>query len=442
MQPDGNFVLYIHDVSYWSTQTSRSPNPHYHLTQQSDGNLVLYTSSNQAVWWSSGFNSNNPRTTLQGDGRLVTYVGSATPVWWTPIPATTTVGVYAYPSASRAIADGWTQIGVHGALGTHDSPWVDFPSGADRDTGLAIQTSGRNIVWNSYWTVSGPQGGSCKGNAVLPAGGVLNEGSSLSVGSFTAVLQHDGNFVLYNAGRVLWATWTVGKGGKTLVMQNDGNLVLYRPDGTPVWWTSTQGAKSSLVLQCDGNMVIYNSAGVPKWSTNTAVSSGTPQKYHDIGFTAGQQVARWIDGYGLRIKPNFVTLDPEGFPDKHSGLDAGGSAQWVSMMAGWSEGIRSIDSSLTPAFYATQSEYLSFNLRAIAMPFFLAVAFGGDNTTLTPPRRLGGVDGSNIKGVVAFYEGPSNDLQCSTVKSAAATIANWGYAYNTLQFNKGLACHA
>ena len=449
MQGDGNLVLYNGSITaahaMWATGTNNGFGV-LRLVMQGDGNLVLYTPSNSAVWASHGSGS-NAYTVLQGDGNLVT-ISNGRPVWASGgAPVSGSVGVYAYPSAAQAINDGWRQIGVTGALGSLGSPWVQSPNGSDRATGLAIQNSGRSINWNSYWTVSGPPGAACNGAATLGTYGVLNEGSSLSVGPFTLLMQGDGNLVLYNgsitAAHAMWATGTNnGRGVLHLTMQGDGNLVLYTASGTAVWSTGGQGANAVLSLQCDGNLVTY-SGGRATWATGTSVPfTGTPQTFHDIGYTAGQQVAHWIDGYGLAIKPNFVTLDPEGYPDNHSGLDAAGSAQWAAMMQGWSDGIRSIDGSLTPAFYATQSEYLQFNLASINMPFFLAVAFGGDGNGIVPPRRLSGVNGANIRGVVAFYYGPSGAIQCATVRQAAANIASWGYPNNTLQFNPGLACHA
>ena len=73
------------------------------------------------------------------------------------LPVSGSVGVYAYPSAGRAISDGWSVIGVTGALGTCGSPFTGKKfSPADLQTGLAIQNSGRQIPWLSFWTVSGP----------------------------------------------------------------------------------------------------------------------------------------------------------------------------------------------------------------------------------------------------------------------------------------------
>ncbi len=56
-----------------------------------------------------------------------------------------------------------------------------------------------------------------------------------------AVMQGDGNFVLYHLGWMpLWASGTYGHPGSYVVLQNDGNLVVYSPSGRALWATGTQ----------------------------------------------------------------------------------------------------------------------------------------------------------------------------------------------------------
>jgi hypothetical protein len=51
------------------------------------------------------------------------------------------------------------------------------------------------------------------------------------------------------------------------IMQGDGNFVLYDSTGNPKWSTHTccWGSGTSLSLQNDGNLVVYNN-GLPLWS--------------------------------------------------------------------------------------------------------------------------------------------------------------------------------
>lgn len=101
----------------------------------------------------------------------------------------------------------------------------------------------------------------------LSAGGVLRPGQSLVMHGWSAVMQGDGNFVVYANGRVQWSTRTDGNPGAWLAMQTDGNLVIYSAAGRPLWNTRTDGKGGRrLVMQADGNLVIYRADNRPVWS--------------------------------------------------------------------------------------------------------------------------------------------------------------------------------
>lgn len=90
-------------------------------------------------------------------------------------------------------------------------------------------------------------------------------------GAAYAILQPDGNFVLYQTnGGPLWATGTQGHQVSSVTMQTDGNFVLVDQNGTPVWASGTQGRDGArLVVQDDGNMVLYMPNGVDVWNSET-----------------------------------------------------------------------------------------------------------------------------------------------------------------------------
>jgi hypothetical protein len=173
----------------------------------------------------------------------------------------------------------------------------------------------------------------------------------------------------------------------------------------------------------------------------------TAASYYNHGFLAGQWVAQQIDQYhlsGLNLKPNWVILDPEGFPDNHSGLDAPAGASkatiakhasyWTAMLNGWATGINDVDPSLHPGVYASMSEYHNYALATTPLPVFQAIAFGGGG-----PVRVTGSDGPNILGYIAF------DGVCTPTASLHAqenTLLNppWAGQFNTLQFNSGVYC--
>ena len=169
--------------------------------------------------------------------------------------------------------------------------------------------------------------------------------------------------------------------------------------------------------------------------------------YYSHGFLAGQWVAQQIDQYhlsGMGLKPNWVILDPEGFPDNHSALDAPGGASnatiakyasyWAAMLSGWATGINDVDPSLHPGVYASMSEYRNYNLTNTSLPVFQAIAFGGGG-----PVRISGSNGHNILGYIAFNGACS---PTATLHAQERTLLNppWAGQFNTLQFNAGVYC--
>ena len=93
-------------------------------------------------------------------------------------------------------------------------------------------------------------------------GGVCSEMKNNS-NNCKAVMQGDGNVVVYNGNSPIWASQTGGKGSAPykLVMQDDGNLVAYGANGAI--WASHTGGKGTgpyrAVMQDDCNFVVYDS---------------------------------------------------------------------------------------------------------------------------------------------------------------------------------------
>ncbi|MFI9509661.1 right-handed parallel beta-helix repeat-containing protein [Nocardia sp. NPDC052566] len=96
-------------------------------------------------------------------------------------------------------------------------------------------------------------------------------GQSLSScdGRFTLALQNDGNLVLSQSGNPIWGTATNGRGSVVAIMQRDGNFVIYNAAGESVWSTGTNPNGSILAVQNDGNVVVYTADGKPLWSSKT-----------------------------------------------------------------------------------------------------------------------------------------------------------------------------
>src|SRR5262249_17646098 len=111
----------------------------------------------------------------------------------------------------------------------------------------------------------------------LSTNGYLSAGDYIQSpnGRYRAIMQADGNFVLYQGNTALWASNTVqATGDYFVIMQDDGNLVLYTGTrdkaGTALWASNTAQGTGSYVLALgnDGNLVAYQD--IVAWQTNTA----------------------------------------------------------------------------------------------------------------------------------------------------------------------------
>ena len=91
------------------------------------------------------------------------------------------------------------------------------------------------------------------------------------------------------------------------------------------------------------------------------------------------------------------------------------------------QGISSIDPSLHPGFYADQYEYNTFDLEAVQLPAFVALAFPGPVDILNST--------ANVAGYIAFGATCPAGSEEQTLESAP-----WGGSYNTLQFAGSQYC--
>lgn len=211
-------------------QMLTSPNGSYRAVMQGDGNFVVYQGS-RALWSSKTNGSGADRVAMQGDGNVVVYAGSSAK--W----------------ASGTVRSGGS------ALVMQD------------DGNLVLYATGSRAIWSSKGGYVGD---------ILGAGKLLTRNTQIRSkdGAYRALMQSDGNFVLYKSGTALWNTQTANSGGDRVVLQGDGNLVLYA-GSTAKWNSNTVGKGGTrLIMQNDGNLVLYTSAGKAVWNSNTAGGGG------------------------------------------------------------------------------------------------------------------------------------------------------------------------
>ena len=105
----------------------------------------------------------------------------------------------------------------------------------------------------------------------LQVNGILHKEDYLvsPSGQYQLILQDDGNLVIYdlrNSHKIIWSSQTYEKAVDHAIMQPDGNFVIY---GYPVavWATNTYGHGSCYItMQDDGNLVVYQ-ISAPVWGS-------------------------------------------------------------------------------------------------------------------------------------------------------------------------------
>lgn len=198
------------------------------LVMQSDGNLVLYAPGSSARWDTNTQDNPGAYATLQTDGNLVVYTAAGKALW--------NAGTGGSGAAFLQIQD---------------------------DGNVVLYTAAPRSVW---------QTGTRYYPSRLEAGQTLAAGQRLQSpnGAFEALMQTDGNFVLYGPGGWTWQSDTDGSGATRLSLQTDGNLVMYTSANVWKWQTRTNGRTAgSLRVQDDGNMVLYDASSTWVWQTYT-----------------------------------------------------------------------------------------------------------------------------------------------------------------------------
>jgi subtilase family serine protease len=221
-----------------ATQIVYSPSRNHELAMQSDGNLVLYNTTNGMAVWSSGTYGNpGAYAVVQSDGNFVVY-----------------------SAGGKAL-------------------WASSTDGTSVRQFVAVQDDGNMVIYRTYvpvfatGTATTGYAGSSSGPAVWKSGMIISNGQAFTSGNGANVLvmQSDGNLVLRRQGVAVWNSGTFGHPGAYAAMQGDGNLVIYSSANVPLWSSGTNGYPGAATyVQDDGNVVIYTQ--LPRWTTNTAGS--------------------------------------------------------------------------------------------------------------------------------------------------------------------------
>lgn len=250
-----------------------------HATLQNDGNFVMYNAASSALWSTGTSGTNASSIYIQDDGNLVVYIFK----WQAGTYAAPSAGPF--PTASCSIG---SYLMVNQRLNANQC--IASPHGQYL---LYMASDGNFYIYDLAHNT-----------------GTWGPGTYGHPGAY-AMLQTDGNFVVYDANGVgIWSSGTYGTNAERLNMEDDGRIILFKSAwnsgtsdgqfyGTAVahpgcdigigtGWTGVLGSgqcfvspngRFELLMQADGNLVIYDRSVIPNkalWSSGTAISPVDP----------------------------------------------------------------------------------------------------------------------------------------------------------------------
>jgi len=295
-----------------------------HATLQSDGNFVISSPDNTALWSTQTSGTTIDTGLLQPDGNFVLY----SQIW--------SVGTYVAPSGvfipydSCRIAD---ELLAGQTLASNSC--IESQSGQYM---VLMQSDGNFFIYNRS------------------TGVVTWAANTYGHPGAYGVMQTDGDFVIYSAsGTFLWHSGTSGQGGKILRIINDGRLIIYKDfwqsgtsnpsaisssmsapscgsAGVGLGWSSviqtgsclvSYNGRFELLMQTDGNLVLYDRSTTPAtatWSSNTLLTPLTPgvalktTYTYDVlnNLTGVSQAAGFYNGQSGAAQTRNYNYDPLG----------------------------------------------------------------------------------------------------------------------------------
>lgn len=298
-----------------------SENGWYRLKMQSDGNLVLYSKAqnftgpdienyNIAIWNTGTYGSGATYAHFQSDGNFVLYDSSNTAVWFS------NNGSYPQYAGKRLVLENNGNLVIYGADGnsTTEVPATNFPTGTGQIL-CANQESSKLYVGQTLYSENGWYKLSMESSGRLVLTNKANVaiwslGSSGS-GATYAYFQADGNLVLYNSSdvavdylnRFLYPQWQ----GYRWKLERTGDLVLYSATNTVLWRSFTATNAEPSITVTDGT------TDTPLWFTSTSTSTEPRSPVYPVstlllGDTGTlsisvNSVTSWTNGYNNENEP-------------------------------------------------------------------------------------------------------------------------------------------
>jgi hypothetical protein len=164
---------------------------------------------------------------------------------------------------------------------TPGGDWVDLKDGAWK---FFAEPTQRWIFLNhtptSWESCSLPKAQDC-GTIAIDTGLLDGESVATCDGNYTLGLTAGKLSVVDKAGAIAWEPpISTSEAARTAIMQSDGNFVLYTVDGRPIWATGTDGTTNAALDFAAGGEVTIKANGKTAWSSSQ--TSKTPGPAADV----------------------------------------------------------------------------------------------------------------------------------------------------------------
>jgi hypothetical protein len=200
--------------------------------------------------------------------RVTRIFGNQVTVAWDAVQNATSYNVVATGAANVAgdVSSNGAQFNAAIVQDITSSPIQIIAKG----TGYANSNAGSSTLRMPGYSASGRDLSSC--TRYDQTGSITADcGITSSDGVWTAIMQSDGNFVVYknnvaaNSIQAFWQSTTTTP--NRLSVQTDGNLVLYTPSAAVIATNTSGNGAVRLVMDTSGNLVLNNSSGSGLWGT-------------------------------------------------------------------------------------------------------------------------------------------------------------------------------
>lgn len=280
VQDDGNIGVWGNRGA-WASRTGGTGAGH-RLVMQDDGNLVLYSAANAAIWSSKFGHTGISRDTIRTDARMYGGQGliSNDGRCRAGLQSDGNFAVWqenrvVWMTGDRAGGGGYVTVQSDGNIGVwgRRGAWESETGWTGRghrlvmqdDCNLVLYSTGNAPIWSSKFGKTGIS------RTTLHAGASLYRGQGIvsKNGRYKAMLHSNGNFSvsdIWRGGRVLWKTGATGTPAR-VTMQKDGNLGVWGGDWVWASGTGGTGRSNRLVMQDDGNLGMYTASNTVPWSS-------------------------------------------------------------------------------------------------------------------------------------------------------------------------------